>query len=110
MKNFLLAMIRFYRKGHAALGGRAVCRYYPTCSQYGLDAIEGYGSFRGLLLTAWRILRCNPLGKSGYDPVPERFMGKNLKKGIKYHSYIGVYGEDIPKDNSGADSDKIEKQ
>lgn len=95
MKDILLALIRFYRKSHATLGGRATCRYYPTCSQYGLDAVEGYGAFRGFLLTAWRILRCNPLGKTGYDPVPEHFMGKQLKKGIKYHSYMGVYGEDF---------------
>ncbi len=95
MKDVLLALIRFYRKTHAALGGKATCRFYPTCSQYGLDAVEGYGAFRGFLLTAWRILRCNPLGKTGYDPVPEHFMGKQLKKGIQYHSYMGVYGEDF---------------
>lgn len=80
MKDILLALIRFYRKSHAALGGRATCRYYPTCSQYGLDAVEGYGAFRGFLLTAWRILRCNPLGKTGYDPCPSTSWESSLKK------------------------------
>ncbi len=106
MKQLLLSLIRFYRKTHAALGGRAVCRFYPTCSLYGLDAIEGYGAFRGFFLTAWRILRCNPLIKGGYDPVPERFLGKDLKKGITYHSYVGVYGEE----NDETQTDEIDIQ
>ena len=42
----------------------------PTCSQYGIEAIEKYGVLKGGLLTAWRILRCNPFAKGGYDPVP----------------------------------------
>ena len=46
------------------------CIYTPTCSQYGIEAIEKYGVLKGGLLTAWRILRCNPFAKGGYDPVP----------------------------------------
>ena len=46
------------------------CPYYPTCSQYGLEAIEKYGAFKGGLMAIWRILRCNPFSKGGYDPVP----------------------------------------
>ena len=46
------------------------CRFYPTCSQYAVEAIEKYGVLKGGLLTAWRILRCNPFAKGGYDPVP----------------------------------------
>jgi hypothetical protein len=46
------------------------CPYFPTCSTYGLEAVERYGAFRGGLLTIWRILRCNPFSKGGYDPVP----------------------------------------
>ncbi|MBU6389879.1 membrane protein insertion efficiency factor YidD [Patescibacteria group bacterium] len=45
------------------------CRYTPTCSEYGYQAIEKYGVVRGGLLAAWRVLRCNPLSKGGYDPV-----------------------------------------
>ena len=46
------------------------CIYIPTCSEYALEAIEKYGAFKGGLLTVWRILRCNPFAKGGYDPVP----------------------------------------
>jgi hypothetical protein len=45
------------------------CRFTPTCSQYGIDAITKYGVIRGGLKTSWRILRCNPWNKGGYDPV-----------------------------------------
>ena len=46
------------------------CRFTPTCSQYGLEAIQKYGAFKGSLLALWRILRCNPFSHGGYDPVP----------------------------------------
>ncbi|MCD8152299.1 MAG: membrane protein insertion efficiency factor YidD [Clostridiales bacterium] len=46
------------------------CPYYPTCSTYGLQAVEKYGALKGGALAAWRILRCNPFSKGGYDPVP----------------------------------------
>lgn len=45
------------------------CRFTPTCSQYGIEAISKYGVIRGGLKTNWRILRCNPWSKGGYDPV-----------------------------------------
>jgi putative membrane protein insertion efficiency factor len=48
----------------------ASCRFVPTCSQYALEAIKKYGPFKGGWLALRRILRCNPWGKSGYDPVP----------------------------------------
>ncbi|WP_297776221.1 membrane protein insertion efficiency factor YidD [uncultured Roseovarius sp.] len=47
------------------------CRYHPTCSHYALEALEKHGALRGVLLAAWRILRCNPWGQCGHDPVPE---------------------------------------
>ena len=46
------------------------CPYFPTCSEYGLEAVEKYGALKGGLLAVWRILRCNPFSKGGYDPVP----------------------------------------
>ena len=49
---------------------RTKCPYIPTCSQYGLEAIEKYGALKGGLLAVWRILRCNPFSHGGYDPVP----------------------------------------
>jgi uncharacterized protein len=70
MKNFLLACIRFYRR-HISPHTPPSCRFQPTCSQYALTAIERYGAWKGSRLALWRILRCNPFGKGGYDPVPE---------------------------------------
>lgn len=70
MKRILIGMIRFYRKYLSAMKGYSTCKYYPTCSQYGIEAIEKYGALKGGVLTIWRILRCNPFSKGGYDPVP----------------------------------------
>jgi putative membrane protein insertion efficiency factor len=50
----------------------ATCRFRPTCSQYAVEALERRGILLGTLLAIWRLLRCNPLCKGGYDPVPER--------------------------------------
>ena len=71
MKRVLLALIRFYRRAISPLTP-ASCKYIPTCSQYGLEAIERFGALKGGLLTLWRILRCNPWSRGGYDPVPEK--------------------------------------
>ena len=69
MKKILIAMIRFYQKYISPYNGTK-CPYIPSCSQYGLEAIEKYGVIKGGLLAVWRILRCNPFSKGGYDPVP----------------------------------------
>ncbi len=69
MKKILIAVIRFYQKYISPMK-RTKCPYYPTCSQYGLEAIQKYGAFKGSLLAFWRILRCNPFSKGGFDPVP----------------------------------------
>ena len=69
MKKLVIAMIRFYQKYISPYKGTK-CPYVPRCSQYGLEAIEKYGVIKGGLLAAWRILRCNPFSKGGYDPVP----------------------------------------
>ena len=71
MKKLLLAVIRFYRKHLSKYKLPTLhCIYTPTCSEYGLEAIEKYGALKGGLLTVWRILRCNPFHRGGYDPVP----------------------------------------
>ncbi|MCM1045384.1 MAG: membrane protein insertion efficiency factor YidD [Candidatus Gastranaerophilales bacterium] len=69
MKKLLIAVIKFYQRYLSPLKGFK-CPYIPTCSQYGLEAIEKYGALKGGLLAFWRILRCNPFSKGGYDPVP----------------------------------------
>ena len=68
-EKLVIAMIRFYQKYISPYKGTK-CPYVPSCSQYGLEAIEKYGVIKGGLLAAWRILRCNPFSKGGYDPVP----------------------------------------
>lgn len=61
--------IHFYRKCISPLTPPA-CRFTPTCSQYAIEALKKHGPVKGLALAVWRILRCNPWGGSGYDPVP----------------------------------------
>lgn len=70
MKRICIALIKFYRKNLSPLKRNACCKYVPTCSQYALEAYEKYGFFKGTILSVWRILRCNPFSKGGYDPVP----------------------------------------
>jgi putative membrane protein insertion efficiency factor len=50
----------------------ARCKYYPTCSQYAVQAIQRFGILRGLVLAAWRLLRCNPFSHGGFDPVDDQ--------------------------------------
>ncbi|MBR4443860.1 MAG: membrane protein insertion efficiency factor YidD [Clostridia bacterium] len=68
-KRVLLWLIRFYRASISPLFP-ACCRYTPTCSQYALEAVQKYGALKGGYLALRRILRCHPLHKGGYDPVP----------------------------------------
>lgn len=70
MKYILIGLIRVYQmlpfKSHYN------CKYIPTCSNFGIEAIKEYGSIKGSILTIKRIIRCNPHCKGGYDPVPRR--------------------------------------
>ena len=66
----ILALIRLYQKIISpALPGNT-CRFYPSCSQYGYQAVYKYGAIKGLFMAVYRILRCNPFNSGGYDPVP----------------------------------------
>lgn len=69
MKRLVSAPIRFYRRYLSGLKGAPTCRFAPTCSEYALEAIEKRGALIGTLKALWRILRCNPLCRGGYDPV-----------------------------------------
>lgn len=69
MKKFLIYLIKFYKKYLSPMK-TTKCPYFPSCSDYGLEAIEKHGAIKGSLLAIWRILRCNPFSKGGYDPVP----------------------------------------
>lgn len=66
----VLVPVRLYRRYLSPLKGQGSCRFTPTCSQYCIEAVQEWGVVVGLMLTAWRILRCNPFGKGGVDPVP----------------------------------------
>ncbi|MGB9667740.1 MAG: membrane protein insertion efficiency factor YidD [Thermosulfidibacteraceae bacterium] len=66
--NFLILLIRLYKLLISPILGKN-CRYYPSCSDYAIDAIRKYGPVKGLLMSIHRILKCNPLSKGGYDPV-----------------------------------------
>lgn len=70
IKRGLLAAIRFYQQYLSVLKGGPTCRFIPTCSTYAIEAITKYGALKGGALALWRILRCNPFSKGGYDPVP----------------------------------------
>ena len=69
VKKLLIFLIKFYQKDISPLK-TTKCPYIPTCSAYGLEAVEKYGALKGGLLAVWRIMRCNPFSKGGYDPVP----------------------------------------
>jgi hypothetical protein len=64
-----ILLIRFYQSFLSPLLGPS-CKYHPTCSNYGLEAFRQHNFFYASWLTVWRILRCNPFSKGGYDPVP----------------------------------------
>src|SRR5713101_6830137 len=68
-KTVLLGLLRGYKTVLSPFLPPA-CRYVPTCSEYAVEAIERYGAFRGSALAMWRVLRCHPLVRGGYDPVP----------------------------------------
>ena len=70
LKKGLISLIRFYQKVLYPLKWSTDCIYTPTCSEYAVQAISKYGIIKGILLSVWRILRCNPFSKGGYDPVP----------------------------------------
>jgi len=80
MKKIVLTLINFYRK-YISPSKPPTCRFTPTCSAYTSEAVQRFGVFKGLLLGTWRILRCNPFNKGGYDPVPEEF--KLLRRNTK---------------------------
>ena len=76
-KNLVLLLLKFYQKilspDHSFWGkdsGLRYCRHYPSCSHYAYEVVEKYGVIKGLWLGFFRVLRCNPWSKGGYDPVP----------------------------------------
>ena len=93
MKYVCIWLIRFYRKCLSGLKRNPTCRFTPTCSAYALEAFMKRGFFVGLWLTVRRILRCNPFGPCGYDPVPE-----------KKHKRLPKYQRDMDNDKAANDT------
>lgn len=71
MKHICIGLIKLYRKFISPLKP-SCCRFTPTCSAYAIEAFQKRGFFAGLILSVWRILRCNPYCRGGYDPVPDK--------------------------------------
>ncbi|HTC92920.1 MAG TPA: membrane protein insertion efficiency factor YidD [Terriglobales bacterium] len=69
MKKLLQLGLRFYKRMVSPMLPGA-CRFVPTCSEYAAEAVEHHGAFRGSAMALWRLLRCQPLARGGYDPVP----------------------------------------
>ena len=79
---FLIWLLRLYKKYISPHLGHN-CRFTPTCSEYGMQALAVHGTVKGCLLIAWRLLRCQPLGRWGYDPVPEKGRWKNPERRLQ---------------------------
>ncbi|PEE39079.1 membrane protein insertion efficiency factor YidD [Bacillus pseudomycoides] len=76
MKQIFIGIIRFYQKFISPMTP-PTCRFYPTCSHYGLEAFQKYGAFKGFWLTLKRILKCHPFHPGGFDPVPDKKEKRN---------------------------------
>jgi putative membrane protein insertion efficiency factor len=74
-RRIVLAPIRLYQTLISPAVGQR-CKYYPSCSEYAAQAIERFGILRGLVLAAWRLLRCNPWSHGGFDPVDDQRLFK----------------------------------
>ena len=75
LRSIVVAPIRGYQRlVSPALGQR--CKYYPSCSQYAVQAVENYGILRGFVLAVWRLVRCNPWSHGGVDPVEDQRLFK----------------------------------
>ena len=69
LQKIFIYLIKFYQKYISPMK-TTKCPYYPTCSCYGLEAVQKYGAIKGGSLAMWRIIRCNPFSHGGFDPVP----------------------------------------
>jgi putative membrane protein insertion efficiency factor len=82
----VLIPVRFYQKHLSRRKKLPTCRFLPTCSQYCVEAVTEWGILIGFLLSFWRIPRCNPLCKGGYDPVPERKRKKKKNETVSFEN------------------------
>lgn len=73
IRKLMIGCIRIYQKIFSPLKGKSTCRFYPSCSAYAAEALKKHGVIKGLILSVWRILRCNPWNLGGIDYVPKKF-------------------------------------
>ncbi|MDR4534919.1 membrane protein insertion efficiency factor YidD [Glutamicibacter sp. PS] len=99
-RNLLIALLIAYRKVISPIYGD-VCRYFPSCSAYGLEAVTQHGAIKGIGLTTWRVLRCNPFSHGGVDHVPE---GPRIWPKGKVPRIIVLNHPVIPDDEDAAES------
>ncbi len=78
VRQALIALVRMYQVCLSPIMGGA-CRFEPSCSNYMIEALKVHGALKGVILGVWRILRCHPFGKYGYDPVPPRGAWREIK-------------------------------
>ena len=108
MKHLMIWLIGLYRKFISPIKPPC-CRFTPSCSAYALEAFKKRGFFIGFILTVWRILRCNPFSKGGYDPVPERGLRNppecRERKSCECNGHL-----DIADTNTKTDNTEFEKE
>lgn len=87
MNKAAIILIKLYQKTLSPLFAGS-CRFYPSCSHYGIEAFRVHGFFRGLILTLSRILRCNPFSEGGFDPVPGKGHPRNPNNNVSIKKSI----------------------
>jgi putative membrane protein insertion efficiency factor len=78
MRYILIFIVKIYKRFISPLKPPC-CKYYPTCSAYAVEALRKHGAVKGIILAAWRLLRCNPWSLGGIDYVPDKFFLYTLK-------------------------------
>ena len=91
MRQILIMLVRAYQVVLSPLMGGA-CRFEPSCSNYMIEALQVHGAVKGAVLGLWRILRCHPFGKSGYDPVPPYGLRRRPAIPMTKYYYPKEYG------------------
>lgn len=79
LRRAVVAPIKLYQKMVSPLTGQR-CKYHPSCSEYAVQAVTKFGILRGLVLAGWRLLRCNPWSRGGFDPVEDQRLFRSRRK------------------------------
>lgn len=114
MKWILIGFVKMWRALISPLYGQ-VCKYYPSCSEYGLEALQVHGAIKGSGLVIWRLLRCNPWSHGGVDPVPgsqlerriEQWWGKDWKSKPRQTEELTITALGVDAVSSGQGSDQM---